>query len=50
MEHEGRLPSVRDICLESYIKIRIKMCVFGGLTATSVTPLMTRVGLADLAG
>lgn len=21
MEHEGRLPSVRDICLESYIKI-----------------------------
>lgn len=22
MEHEGRLPSVRDICLEPYVKIR----------------------------
>lgn len=22
MEHEGRLPSVGDICLESYVKIR----------------------------
>lgn len=50
MEHEGRLPSVRDICLECYIKISKRDVGVEGLTATSVIPLITRVSLADLAG